>query len=120
MTGTELAPDGDLLIYNKRGKPTDQVGQTMGAILAWRADKAPELEEAAVWRQVKKEKKQAFERTEVWSRVRADYAAMAGKEAPYARIPDVSLDSPKLKGDWSTATFAERVKKRYTDCLKRG
>ena len=120
VTGTELAPDGDLLIYNKRGKPTDQVGHTMGAILAWRADKAPELEEAAVWRQVKKEKKQAFERTEVWSRVRADYAAMAGKEAPYARIPDVSLDSPKLKGDWSTATFAERVKKRYTDCLKRG
>ena len=120
VTGTELAPDGDLLIYNKRGKPTDQVGQTMGAVLAWRVDKAPELEEAAVWRQVKKEKKQAFERTEVWSRVRADYAALTGKEAPYARVPDVSLDSPKLKGDWSTATFAERVKKRYTDCLKRG
>ncbi len=117
---TELAPDGDLLIYNKRGKATKKVGETMGALLDFRVAHAPELEEAAVWRQARKEKKAAFERTDIWLQVRAAYAEETGKEAPYARVPDVSLDSPKLRGDWTTSTFAERVKRRYGDCLKRG
>ena len=51
--------------------------------------------------------------------MRAYWEAEQGKEAPYARVPDVELDSPKLSGNWTTRTFAERVQRRYKDCLQR-
>jgi len=120
VTDASLAPDGDLLVYNKRGKPTGADSQTLLALMAWRDAVAPDLGDAAVRRQAKKEKSRRFEQTALWSGVRATYTQKHGTEPPYARVPDVALDSPKLRGDWTTATFAERVKRRYRDCLKRG
>lgn len=120
LTERELTPDGDLLIYGRRGKATKTVGESLGALHAWRDRDAPELSDDALFRQVKKEKEAGFERTIVWHGVREAYAARAGSEAPYARVPEVSLDSPKLRGDWTTETFAKRVKRRYRDCLARG
>ena len=112
-----LAPDGDLLAYKKNGKAED--GETMGALLAWRAMHAPDLTERQVRRDVGLEKEQRFEKTETWSRVRDTFREQTSKEPEYARMPDVALTSPKMSKPRSTAWFAKNVKRRYDNCLER-
>ncbi|HEY0882452.1 MAG TPA: DUF1615 family protein [Archangium sp.] len=41
-------------------------------------------------------------------------------DPPYARVPEVTLKSPKLSSDRSTAWFAKNVGLRYERCLSRG
>ncbi|MEQ1504171.1 MAG: DUF1615 family protein [Myxococcota bacterium] len=118
ITGLDLAPDGDLLVYTDAGNVRD--GQTMGALLAWRAASAPDLTEAQLRREVRREKTAAFEQTETWTRVRAQYTAKTGKSPAYARLPDVALDSPKMTKQRTTAWFAQSVDKRYEACIARG
>lgn len=120
LTALELAPDGDVLLYNENGSPRSEDGETMRALLSWRAGRAPDLGESRIRSDAKREKELEFERTTTWQRVREDWAAKTGEEPPYARVPDVSLDSPKLANDLSTRWFAEKVKGRYTKCLSRG
>ncbi len=120
LTGRKLTLDGDLLAWRADGRPAGRDGETVAALLAWRAAAAPDLPESRLRRDLRREKERAFEDTELWSRLRADYAARFGEAPPYARVPDVALDSPKLKGGWTTRTFAERVRRRWTACLERG
>lgn len=120
LTDAELAPDGDLLVYNEMGEPKDVDGQTMTALLTWRALKATDLPESRLRADARREKERRFEETDTWARVRADYEGVTGKPAPYARVPDVSLDSPKLSKELTTRWFAEKVDGRYEKCLIRG
>ncbi len=119
LVGGDLTPDGDLLIWNDRGRPADQDGQSMRALLSWRASAAPELQETQLRRDVKQEKTLDFEETETWRRVRESWAVKKAAEPPYAALPEVSLDSPKLRKDRTTKWFAESVDRRYKDCTKR-
>lgn len=120
LTGKDLAPDGDLMIWTSAGRPSDTDGQTMRALLDWRAANAPDLTEDRLRRDVRLEKDHAFEETATWSRVRASYVAKTNKQPPYARVPDVTLDSPKIQRKLTTAWFAESVDRRYQACLARG
>lgn len=120
VTGLELAPDGDLLLYDDRGRPRRDDGETMRALLAWRVLFAPDLPEARLRADVRKEKQRDFEDTETWRRVRETWTAHTGEAPVYATIPDVQLEGPKITRDWTTRWFAERVDKRYRDCLQRG
>jgi hypothetical protein len=120
VTDLDLAPDGDLLAWTDGGKPSRTDGQSLRALLAWRAIHAPDLEERQVRRDARLEKTRELEQTETWRRVRATYTSKTGKEPAYARLPDVSLESPKLSKDRTTAWFAQSVKRRYDECLKRG
>ncbi|MBX2803025.1 MAG: DUF1615 domain-containing protein [Myxococcales bacterium] len=114
----ELALDGDLLAYPKDGgRPKD--GETMGALMAWRAMYGGDLSERQIRRDVGKEKTAAFEQTRTWEAVRATYKERTGKDPAYARLPVVSLDSPKLSRDRTTAWFAENVEHRFKACLER-
>ncbi len=119
LTGTELATDGDLLLWNDKGKPRREDGETMAALLAWRAASAPDLTESRLRSDVKHEKEAAFESTDTWARLRADWEQETGKTAPYAQLPNVALDSPKLAKSRTTKWFAEKVDERYRACLKR-
>ena len=120
LTGTELAPDGDLLIWNERGRPANADGETVNALLDWRAAQAPDFTEARLRLELRTEKQRAFESTKTWRLVRASWAEEHGREPAYARVPDVALDSPKLSGQWTTRFFAEKVQGRYESCLVRG
>jgi hypothetical protein len=120
VTGLDVVPDGDLLVYDERGRPTSDDGQTMSALLAWRLQRAPDLSEGRLRRDVRKEKEEAFEKTETWERVRADFEALKQRPPKYAFIPDVALESPKLSKGRTTRWFAERVQARYESCLARG
>jgi len=110
VVGADLAPDGDLLVYNERGKPSGEDGETMRAILAWRERFALDLTEARVRSDARKEKERGSERTGLWERLGA---------TPYAIVPDVALESPKMAPGRTTRWFAERVDKRYRECLAR-
>jgi hypothetical protein len=51
--------------------------------------------------------------------VRDAYTARIGHGADYAQIPDVVLDSPKMKAERTTRWFAENVDRRYQACLQK-
>ncbi|MEQ1565408.1 MAG: DUF1615 family protein [Myxococcota bacterium] len=120
VTGMKVAPDGDLLIWNDAGRlESKQSGQTMTAALVWRATLAPDLEESRVRADLRAEKTAHFEETETWRRVRETYRGKFDADPPYARLPDVALESPKIKKKWTTAWFAQSVDKRYEACRAR-
>ena len=120
VTGLDVVADGDLLAYDRNGRASGEDGQTMTALLAWRLQRAPDLSEGRLRRDVRKEKAQAFEETETWKRVRADFETVKQRAPKYAAIPDVALVSPKMTRSRTTRWFAEMVETRYRSCLARG
>jgi hypothetical protein len=118
LTGRNLALDGDLLAYDEDGEPKALETETLKALLAF--GEKHELSAWTIRRDVKKEKSEDFESTESWAKVREVWEARKGRKPPYARVPDVELESPKLARTLSTAWFANRVKQRYQSCRSRG
>jgi hypothetical protein len=114
-----VAPDGDLLIWTDRGKPSNTDGATLKALLIWRTLYAPDMTEAQLRADARLEKTADFEETELWLRLKASWRERKGKDPAYAQLPDVALNSPKLKKDRTTKWFAESVERRYNDCRKR-
>jgi hypothetical protein len=112
LVGTTLALDGDLLNYQDEAR-----SQTLQAALAFGASHG--LDGDDVRDDIAREKTLDFEETELWSAVRDAWAQRTGRPAPYARIPDVTLSSPKLSRTLTTAWFAASVKRRYVACRQR-
>jgi hypothetical protein len=120
LTEQKLAPDGDLLQWTESGRPKgEQNGETVRALEAFRVRYAPDLTSARILKDLQYEKSAYFEETDTWSRVRETYKAHFGKQPPYARVPDVALDSPKLRKDLTTSWFATNVERRYKKCVSR-
>ena len=115
LSGVEMDRDGDLLRY-RDGEIDDQPSQTLQTVLAL----APRLQlsREAILRDLRKEKSAEFERTAVFARVFA-LAQASGRETPQARLPDIRLDSPKITSGLTTSKFAQRVNRRYENCLNR-
>lgn len=93
--------------------------QSLTAILAFRDQHAPELSDRRVRADVLEEKTAALEGTDTWRAIKRVWARRNGVDAPYARLPEVTIKSPKLSQDRSTAWFAKNVNARYERCLKR-
>ena len=119
LTDTPITPDGDLLVYDDRGRIRDTDGETTRLLLTWAAASAPELTERRIRADLAKEKTLAFEDTPTWTVLRGAWHTKRDKPAPYARLPEVSLNSPKLSQDLTTRWFAEKVNQRYEACKKR-
>jgi hypothetical protein len=116
LGGEKLVPDGDLLAYEPDGDATGDVTRSVKAMLAFGA--RHDLSDRAVRRAANHEKTLDFEDYDLWDEVRAAWEKKTGKKAPYARIPTVTLSSPKLSGTRSTAWFAKSVKARYDACRR--
>ncbi len=117
LEGVELVRDGDLLAYNGRGKPVrEQRGETYGTVMGFLAERG--VGEKQGRKDLELEKSAELEGTSTWALVKEAYREEHGEPA-YAVVPKVQLDSPKLTGAWTTASFAERVQRRYEDCRKR-
>lgn len=119
LLGIELAPDGDLLAYDEADRPKDVDTNTLKALLELRARFAPELSERQVRKDARAEKTLAFESTDTWKALKRVYQDRLGKTPRYARLPDVTLVSPKLSRDRSTKWFAENVDRRFDACMKK-
>jgi hypothetical protein len=120
LTGLPLTPDGDLQLYDKQGEPRDEDSKSLQAILTFRQRYVPNaLSERQVRRDVRKEKEAAFEETDTYRAIKRIYEKQTGKSAPYARLPDVAIRSPKMSKERSTAWFARSVDARYQRCMAR-
>lgn len=111
LVGTKLALDGDLLDYRGVESQTLRAALTFGGLY--------DVSERRVRRDLEKEKSVDFEDTELWHAVRDAWQQRTGTAAPYARVPQVTLTSPKMSGSRTTAWFAESVKRRYGACRRR-
>jgi hypothetical protein len=120
LTGLALVPDGDLQRYDKQGEPLDEDSQSLRALLAFRQRYVPEeLSERQVRRDVRQEKALDFESTDTYRAVKRVYARETGETPSYAQLPQVTLKSPKLKGERTTAWFARSVDARFQKCQAR-
>lgn len=117
LVGVALAPDGDFLAYDKQGEPRAQDTKSLAAVLAFADKFAPELSERRVRKDLQLEKTAGFESTDTWRAIKRVWAKKMKVDPPYARLPDVTLKSPKLSGERSTAWFARNVDLRYQRCL---
>jgi hypothetical protein len=110
VTGANLALDGDLLVYDK-SRPRKTPGQTEKAL------RVLPLKPEQIRADLLKEKSKDFDRTETFRLVREAYRAKTGKDAPFARVPEILLSSVKIKRRMTTGDFAASVDKRYRRCM---
>lgn len=113
LAAQKLALDGDMLIY-ERGIATSAVSATEKAIRRLKLG----LTDETVRADLLKEKAYAFRDTQTYRRIAEIYAKKTGKPAPYAMVPQIKLDSPKLSRSMTTERFARAVMRRYDKCLK--
>lgn len=117
LTGIPLKEDGDLLAYEKDGEAKDFETETLKALLQF-----AKVQDYMAWtakRDAAKEKTADFEETTSWKEVRSAWEKKKGSPPPYASMPNLELNSPKLRKTRSTEWFAKSVKSHYQACRGR-
>lgn len=114
LTHAKLAADGDLLFEGEReNEPssTELAVRSIGAKL--------DMSEAAIRRDLEREKSASFSDTKLYKRVFA--LADQGRKQPFPRaaLPKIKLQSAKITRNLTTEWFAKRVDQRYEQCLTR-
>ncbi|HLW23017.1 MAG TPA: DUF1615 domain-containing protein [Steroidobacteraceae bacterium] len=114
LSGVEITPDGAL---QSPGEGADhEAGETERAALAIAA--RLDLNAADIREALAQGRTSAFEATRLYQRVMAR-ARASGRAAPYAVIPSIRLQGPKLHSRLTTEWYAHRVDERYQRCLQR-
>ncbi|WIX32817.1 DUF1615 domain-containing protein [Salinicola sp. JS01] len=112
LSGIPLALDGDLIIPGSR-----QAGQTELAVRTLKPRLG--MDNGEIRDALEQEDSLDFERTALYDKVRALAARQAGHPPPYAHLPGIKLESPKITRDLTTAWFAQRVETRWQQCMRR-
>lgn len=112
LSGVPLALDGDLILYGSY-----DAGSTEKAVRSL----APKLgmSEREIRRDLELGDKREFTQSELYTKVFALAERSAGKSMPRAMLPGITLHSPKITRQLTTAWFAQRVDERYQRCLTR-
>ncbi|WP_420409059.1 DUF1615 family protein [Hoeflea sp.] len=116
--GKELSLDGDLLIYRDR-KPSSTRSATERALLKIAQAHDLRLISHDIRRDLLREKEFGFTDTATFKAVSALYRSLFGRPAPFARLPEIKLESVKIDRQLTTAWFARRVDGRYKACMNR-
>lgn len=114
VTGRTLVLDGDLLAYEPDGSIASGESKTVAAMQDFGSRHG--ISPRAVRSAAKDEKSKDFEDSDMWDMLRSQYEKKMGKKPIYARMPNVTFESPKLGSKRSTEWFAKSVKKRYSVC----
>ncbi len=113
LSGIELTLDGDVLVPGSiLPSSTEKAVRTLGKRLA--------LSDTAIRRALEKGETLEFEDTDLYADVFSLADQRAGKPVPRAILPGITLKSPKITRNLTTAWFAQRVDERYRRCLQRG
>jgi hypothetical protein len=119
LSGSALAADGDLLLYDKSGKVSGGVSNTEKALRAVLKSSNFELVDEDIRKDLLHEKDNDFVQTLTYSALRATYQQVIGKRPVFAVVPDIALSSPKIRSKMTTRNFAESVDRRYQSCMAR-
>jgi hypothetical protein len=112
LTGIKLALDGDLILYDSNSPgATELAVRTLGKRL--------EMTNPAIFSQLKQGDTLEFQKTDLYERVFALAEQSLGKPLPRAILPGITLQSPKITRELTTAWFAERVDDRRERCVRR-
>ncbi|CAM3631956.1 Lipoprotein [Bordetella sputigena] len=111
-TGIPLALDGDVLREN-----SVEPGETERALRALRG--RLDMSEDAIRRDLRAGDRQDFEKTMLYRRVFEIADKSAGAPLPRTVLPRITLQSPKITRQLTTAWFAERVNTRWKECMGR-
>jgi Protein of unknown function (DUF1615) len=118
LSGEKLATDGDLLSYGKDGNALKKVTSSEKAIRRARDRHKLPIPDEDIRKDLLKEKLPDFTSTQTFIVLRKQFEIVKKSKAAFARMPDIALDSPKLKRRFTTAKFAESVNRRYQACMK--
>ena len=118
LSGQKLSVDGDLLSYSKDGNVRKIVTSSEKAIRLASQKQNLGLSDADIRRDLLQEKNIDFVKTRTFTALRERYASTTKSAAAFARLPDIALNSPKLKRSFTTRRFAESVNTRYQACMK--
>ena len=113
-TGRKLALDGDVLTP---GAPLDRPGQTEQAVRSMAGDLG--MDDASIRAALEQASQLEFNDTRLFHQVFALAERRAGKSLPREMLPGITLESPKITRELTTAWFAMRVNDRYQRCLAR-
>lgn len=110
-TGIKLALDGDLILYN-----TDNPGSTELAI--GKLSSKLNMSDSQIHSALQKGDSIDFEKTELYRQVYDIAQKIAGKRLAREMLPGITLESPKITRNLTTAWFAKRVDERRAACMK--
>ena len=113
-SGRRLALDGDLLTP---GASLSEPGETESAVRTLSVALA--MDERAIRRSLQQADRLDFNDTDLFKRVFALAEQRGGQPLPRAMVPGITLDSPKITRELTTAWFANRVNDRYQRCMAR-
>ncbi len=119
LTGSDLALDGDLLLYDKNEDVQSTKSSTELALTKLFAQKGVIITTRQLRSDLKQEKTEDFEKTQTYLAVAKLYKQQTEKEMPYATMPHVVISGPKLSRNYDTNWYARRVNGRYESCMHR-
>lgn len=119
MTGIDLTLDGDLLSYDKNGKPLVTATSSEKAINTLFITNKILITPRQLRGDLKDEKSAAFEKTQTYITISKLYQEKIGKDPIYAIMPEVVISGPKLSRDYNTNWYASRVNGRFETCMQR-
>lgn len=109
---TKLALDGDLIIHGSEAPSRTELAARK---LAEKLD----MDERGIRRDLERGGDEDFARSKLYRRVFELADETRGKPVPRAIVPNIRLQSAKITRNLTTDWFAQRVKMRYTQCLRR-
>lgn len=110
--GVKLALDGDLVVPGSRA-----MGETERAVN--RLAPALGMSDIAIRHDLEAGASVEFAETDLYAKVYALAERKAGRTLPRAVLPGITLESPKITRNLTTAWFAQRVEERWQRCLSR-
>ncbi len=109
-TGTKLALDGDVILYNSsEAGSTELAVRKLGTKLG--------MSDRDIHRQLATGDSLAFEKTALYQGVYRLAEQKTGKKLPREMLPGIQLESPKITRNLTTAWFAKRVDDRRAQCM---
>jgi Protein of unknown function (DUF1615) len=119
LSNVKLSSDGDLLLYDKNGKPRKAISESEKALRIIFNNYQLSIDDKHLRSDLENEKESTFPATQTYIAVRDLYSRTTKQPALFAEIPNIQLNSPKIKHRMTTLSYATSVDRRYQNCMRK-